>query len=78
MRVKIVNKSENAIPEYKHQGDSGMDVRSTVDTIIWPRQSKVIPTDNFVDIPDGYEIQVRPRSGLSKKGIWAALGTIKK
>lgn len=59
--------SEVILPEYKHQGDAGMDVRSIEDVIIKPMETKIIKTGLRVAIPEGYEIQVRPRSGLSSK-----------
>ena len=66
-----------AIPEYAHEGDSGMDVRSVEELIIGAYSSAKIRTGLACEIPDGYEIQVRPRSGLAaKKGIVAAFGTV--
>ncbi len=55
------------IPCYAHIGDAGMDVRAAVDVELKPGETKVIPTGLKVIIPDGYEIQIRPRSGLSLK-----------
>jgi dUTP pyrophosphatase len=55
------------LPEYKNIGDAGMDVRAAIDTIIYPGETKVVPVGLKVAIPIGYEIQVRPRSGLSYK-----------
>lgn len=66
MIVKIVNKSANQYPEYKHFGDSGMDIRSNKnDFILNPLERCLVPTGLFLDIPLGYEIQVRSRSGLA-------------
>ena len=72
--VKIVNKSKHNFgnPEYSTIGSSGMDVRASLEVsrIIKPGERMLIPTGLFVEIPIGYEIQVRPRSGLAlKKGI---------
>ena len=55
------------LPKYARPGDAGMDVRAAEDAIIQPGAAKVVPTGIKVAIPVGYEIQVRPRSGLSLK-----------
>ena len=55
------------LPEYAHVGDACMDVRAAIDVIIHPQETKVIPTGLKMVIPEGYEIQVRPRSGISLK-----------
>lgn len=70
--IKIVNTSANPLPEYATQGSSGMDIRAALDipVTLQPLQRILIPTGLFVEIPAGYEIQVRPRSGLAiKQGI---------
>jgi len=70
--VKIINRSANALPSYATDGASGMDVRAHLSepVALAPLERKLIPTGLFVEIPLGYEIQVRPRSGLSlKQGI---------
>lgn len=74
VRVKIINKSKHNFgnPEYSDPGSSGMDVRASLDEfeVVRPGCRKLIPTGLFVEIPQGYEIQVRPRSGLAvKKGV---------
>ncbi|MDK2865906.1 MAG: dUTP pyrophosphatase [Clostridiales bacterium] len=72
MNVKIVNKSSNPLPEYKTSGASGMDLLADNDVAITllPMQRTLVPTGLFVAIPNGYEGQVRARSGLSiKNGI---------
>ncbi len=65
--LKIVNKSKNPLPSYAHIGDSGMDIRANIDAEIklHPLERRLIPTGIYVDIPEGYEIQVRPRSGMA-------------
>lgn len=64
--VKFLKLNENAIkPEYKTVGSSGMDVRSTIDCELNPGERKLIPTGWAAEIPEGYEIQVRSRSGLA-------------
>lgn len=55
------------IPQYARLGDAGIDIRATEDVYISPNQTAIIPTGIKVAIPEGYEIQVRPRSGLSVK-----------
>lgn len=72
MNMKIVNKSNNPLPEYKTIGSSGMDLLSNNESpiTIKPMERTLIPTGLFVEIPVGYEGQVRARSGLSiKNGI---------
>lgn len=81
MRVKVINKSRNPLPEYKTIGSSGLDLMANIPDgeirIIHPNQRLLIPTGLFMEIPQGYEAQVRPRSGLSLKvGLIAVLGTI--
>ena len=67
MIVKVINKSTYSLPQYETSGASGMDVRAIEDYYISPKETRLISTGLFFEIPDGYEIQVRPRSGLSLK-----------
>ncbi|MFI3330945.1 MAG: dUTP diphosphatase [Rikenellaceae bacterium] len=69
MKVKVVNKSKFALPAYETEQAAGMDVRANIneDIIIKPLERVLVPTGLFVQIPEGYEIQVRPRSGLAAK-----------
>jgi len=79
MKVKVVNKSNHRLPEYKHPGDAGMDLKANIDSpiVLKPMERQLVPTGLRFQIPQGYEIQIRPRSGLSlKNGIMAILGTI--
>ncbi len=72
VEIKIVNTSENQIPEYATSGSSGMDLRASLSgpIVLKPMERKMIPTGLFLEIPKGYEVQVRPRSGLAwKHGI---------
>lgn len=72
LTIKIVNRSDNALPAYATPGASGMDVRAFLPApvLLQPMERSLIPTGLFVEIPEGYEIQVRPRSGLAvKQGI---------
>jgi dUTP pyrophosphatase len=67
--IKIYVKDEKGLelPFYAHEGDAGMDVRATEDILIAPGETKIIKTGLKMAIPEGYEIQVRPRSGASLK-----------
>ena len=81
MKVKVINKSENPLPQYATPLSAGMDVRAANEqpVKIDPLQRAMVPTGLFLEIPAGYEVQVRPRSGLAaKKGITVlnAPGTI--
>ena len=67
MIVSVVNKSSNALPEYETPGAAGLDVRCTEDFTVDPGGRCLVPTGLFVEVPYGYEIQVRPRSGLALK-----------
>ena len=72
MKVKIVNKSLNELPEYSTQHAAGLDLRANLtDTVILePFERKLIPTGLYIELPVGFEAQVRPRSGLAlKRGI---------
>src|SRR6186997_607799 len=72
IQIKIVNTSSNPLPEYATKGASGMDIRASLDIPLTfqPLERNLIPTGLFVEIPQGYEIQIRPRSGLAiKQGI---------
>lgn len=71
-RVKIINKSPNPLPAYATSGSSGMDLRAHLHNpvLLAPMQRAVIPTGLFIELPPGYEAQIRPRSGLAmKQGI---------
>ena len=70
--IKIVNESGNPLPEYATLGSSGMDIRASLaePLVLQPMARDLVPTGLFVEIPLGYEIQIRPRSGLAiKQGI---------
>ena len=72
MRVNIINKSNNQLPAYETASSAGMDLRDVVDTdvVLKPFERKLIPTGLYIELPDGYEAQIRPRSGLAiKSGI---------
>lgn len=72
MKIRIINKSSNPLPAYETAGSAGMDVRAFIEEeiILNPLDRKLIPTGLFLELPEGYEAQLRPRSGLAfKHGI---------
>jgi len=72
LRVRVINRSNNPLPAYATEGSSGMDIRANLDEpiILQPLERKLIPAGFFIELPVGYEAQVRPRSGLAlKQGI---------
>ena len=72
MEIKIGNKSQNELPAYSTIHSAGMDLRAnlTEPVVLKPLERKLIPTGLFIELPVGYEAQIRPRSGLAlKKGI---------
>ena len=72
MKVKIVNQSGHSLPEYSTPNSAGMDLRAKLSepVTLKPLERSLIPTGLFMELPEGYEAQIRPRSGLAlKKGI---------
>jgi dUTP pyrophosphatase len=72
MKIKIVNRSKNPLPAYETIASAGMDLKADLEEnlLIKPMQRVLIPTGLFIEIPVGFEAQVRPRSGLAyKKGV---------
>lgn len=72
IKIKVVNKSNNPLPEYSTSESAGMDVRAFLDHSITlqPLERALIPTGLYIELPHGFECQIRPRSGLAlKKGI---------
>lgn len=72
MKIKIVNTSRHALPAYETVASSGMDLRAQLDepVVLNPLERHMVPTGLYIEIPVGYEAQIRPRSGLAaKKGI---------
>lgn len=72
MKVKIINRSHHALPEYKTQDSAGMDIRAFIEEPIElaPLERKLVKTGLFLELPKNHEAQIRPRSGLAlKKGI---------
>ena len=81
MQINIVNQSKHALPEYATALSAGMDIRANIDEpiVLKPLERKLVPTGLFIELPAGYEAQIRPRSGLAiKKGntILNSPGTI--
>jgi dUTP pyrophosphatase len=69
LEIKIINKSGNDLPHYATEGAAGMDVRANLSEPISlePLERFLVPTGLFIEIPQGYEVQIRPRSGLALK-----------
>ncbi|SES14226.1 dUTP diphosphatase [Pedobacter rhizosphaerae] len=81
MQIKIINKSAHALPQYETAHAAGMDLRASIaeEIILKPLQRMLVPTGLFIELPVGYEAQIRPRSGLAYKhgiSIVNAPGTI--
>ena len=72
MEIRIVNKSKHQLPEYETDASAGMDIRANLDApvLLKPLHRHLVSTGLFIELPVGYEAQIRPRSGLAiKKGI---------
>ena len=72
MKVKIVNKSKHSLPRYSTEHSAGIDLRANIndEVELQPLERKLLPTGLFIELPVGYEAQIRPRSGLAlKKGL---------
>lgn len=72
MTVRIINKSSHPLPAYATSGSSGMDLRAELSSpvALKPFERQLIPTGLYLEIPDGFEAQIRPRSGMAiKQGI---------
>lgn len=72
LNVKIINQSNHELPKYETAGAAGMDLRANLmeEMVLQPMQRMLVPTGLYIELPQGYEAQVRPRSGLAlKKGI---------
>jgi dUTP pyrophosphatase len=70
--IRVVNRSPHPLPAYATAGSSGMDVRAHLeqDLVLSPMERQLVPTGLYLEIPEGHEVQVRPRSGLAvKQGI---------
>jgi dUTP pyrophosphatase len=72
MKIRIINKSDNPLPAYETSGSAGMDIRAFIneEVVLKSLERKLVSTGLFLEIPEGYEAQLRPRSGLAfKHGI---------
>jgi dUTP pyrophosphatase len=81
MTIRIINKSKNSLPAYETAHAAGMDLRADIEEAVQlkPMERKLIPTGLFIELPIGFEAQIRPRSGLAFKhgiGIVNSPGTI--
>ena len=77
LKVKIVNRSTNALPSYSTEQSAGMDLRAWLQepVTLQPLERKLIPTGVYIELPQGYECQIRPRSGLALKRGLTVLNT---
>lgn len=77
LQVKIVNKSQHAVPAYATSGASGMDLKASIneDIVLQPLERTLVPTGLFIELPEGFEAQIRPRSGLAIKQGLTCLNT---
>ena len=75
--LKIVNKSANPLPEYQTALSAGLDLRASIDKeiVLGPMQRELVGTGLFIELPEGYEAQIRPRSGLAYKNGISVLNT---
>jgi dUTP pyrophosphatase len=67
VKLRIINESTNQLPAYATEGAAGMDIRANLEgpLLLQPLERKLIPTGIFIELPEGYEAQIRPRSGLA-------------
>lgn len=77
VNIKIINKSNNKLPEYASEGSAGLDLRAFIDQPITlkPLQRIAVETGLYIQLPQGYEVQIRPRSGLAIKSGITVLNT---
>ncbi|MES2109970.1 MAG: dUTP diphosphatase [Bacteroidota bacterium] len=81
MKTRIINKSKNSLPAYETAHAAGMDLRADLDEtiVLKPMERRLVPTGLYIELPQGFEAQIRPRSGLAFKhgiGIVNSPGTI--
>ncbi len=77
MKISIINKSNNPLPKYESRLAAGMDIRAYLpeSVTLQPMERRLIPTGLFISLPEGYEAQIRPRSGLALKRGLTVLNT---
>ena len=77
LQIKFVNTSDNADPIWAKEGDSGFDLRANSDGVIKPLDRLLVSTGLFIEVPTGYDVEIKSRSGLAlKNGIGVLTGTI--
>lgn len=77
MIIRIINKSSNPLPAYQTESSAGMDLQANLEESVWlkPMERSLVPTGLFMELPQGYEAQIRPRSGLALKHGISILNT---
>jgi len=77
MEVRVINRSKNQLPAYQTEKSAGLDLRANLDApvVLRPLERALIPTGLYIELPDGYEAQIRPRSGLAAKHGITVLNT---
>ena len=77
MKVKVINRSRHELPQYETPQSAGLDIRANVDSpvVLKPLERKLVSTGLYVELPVGYEAQIRPRSGLALKHGISLLNT---
>lgn len=77
MELKIINRSSNPLPRYESEQAAGMDIRCNIPepVTLRPMERRLIPTGLFIELPAGYEAQIRPRSGMALKRGLTVLNT---
>ncbi len=77
MKIKVINRSRHELPQYETPQSAGLDLRANLDSPITlkPLERKLVPTGLFIELPEGYEAQIRPRSGLALKHGISLLNT---
>ena len=75
IKIKFINKSNNKNPDYAKEGDSGFDLRANENGSLKPLERKLVSTGLYFELPEGYELQIRPRSGLAYKNGITVLNT---
>ena len=77
MKINIINKSKHELPAYATNASAGMDLRANIETpiVLKPLQRSLVPTGLFIELPIGFEAQIRPRSGMAFKNGVTVLNT---
>lgn len=69
IKIEIINKSKHQLPQYSTPLSAGMDIRANIDApiVLQPMERRIVPTGLYIALPEGFEAQIRPRSGLAAK-----------